>query len=415
MSSPIKDVFRTLNQHSGVVEEALGGVVDGEGPSVNSSITALRQISALKPAGEEGYRLHQKLREYLHDHLQMFPAFQSLAEISSRITQVNSLWLEIDQGRRTRDVEVVNRLIDTIQTTVFDIGDSMERNMLLLQTLIQTRYGNVQSLAAKKSQNRYYQQQTHALAEDLVRLARVVDKVEREASDIGMEDLSRFLRRNLLSRILHWQQGMSEMQTQIRRELFRLKEIERDLKLLARMDMLMRQQPSWRGFEIDLDGDIPEFLLVASMPPFNPQIEPLDNDTQMVEEMQRLVASMPPREAAAPDPKPPLRYTRIVDAPCPPVLSPAARALKRLQAHANKADEDISLSQWQLHDADACTMAANIWLMFAIMGLRTAGYAVDVVPGMPRIGERFTHSIRDALVRSRAKAMHAPKHALTRG
>jgi hypothetical protein len=413
MKSPIQDVFKTLNQHSSLVEDALGAVVNGEGSSANSAITALRQISALKPAGEQGYRLHQGLRNYLHDHLQMFPAFQSLAEIGSRISQVRSLWLEIDQSRRTKDVEVVNRLIDTIQTTVFDIADSMERNMLLLQTLMQTRYGNVQTLAAKQSQNRYYQQQTHALAEDLVRLARTVDKVEREASDIGMEEMSRFLRRNLLSRILHWQQGMSEMQTQIRREIFRIKEIERDLKLLARMDMLMRQQPSWRGFEIDLDGDIPEFLLVASMPAFNPQIEPLDNDRQMVEEMQRLIASMPPKEVAAPDPTPPARYRRIVDAPRPPVLSPAARALKRLQDEAKKADDDISLSQWQLDDADARTMAANIWLMFAIMGLRTAGYAVDVVPGMPRAGERFTHSIRDGIVRSKAITLQTRKHALT--
>lgn len=120
---------------------------------------------------------------------------QSLAEIGSRITQVNSLWIEIDQFRRSKEAEVTNRLVDTIQTTVFDIGDSIDRNMLLLQTLMQTRYGNVQSLAAKKStENRYYQQQTNTLADDLVRLSRVCDKVEREASERGMEDLARFMR-----------------------------------------------------------------------------------------------------------------------------------------------------------------------------------------------------------------------------
>ncbi len=412
MSSPIKDVLKTLNQHADLVEQALGAVVDSEGQAMRSSIVALRQVSALRPAGEDGYRLHQRLREYLHDHLQLFPAFQSLAEIGSRITQVNSLWIEIEQVRRTKDAEVVNRLVGTIQTTVFDIGDSMDRNMLLLQTLMQTRYGNVQSLAAKKSQNRYYQQQTNTLADDLVRMARVCDKVEREASARGMEDLARFLRRNLLSRVLPWQQGMSEMQTQIRREIFRMREIERDLKLLARMDMLMRQQPTWRGFEMNLDGGIPDFMLSASLPAIVPQIEPLDTDRQMVEEMERLVVAMPANEVAPADPEPPKRYTHVVDPPRAPPVSPAANALQRLQAQARQTEVDISLVQWQLDDADASKLLPNLWLMFAIMGLRTLGHKVDLIPHLPREGERFTHSIRDALVRPITRRAPPKRHAV---
>jgi hypothetical protein len=411
MSSPIKDVLKTLNQHATLVEEALDGVVDSEGQASKASIVALRQVSALRAAGDDGFRLHQRLREYLHDHLQLFPAFQSLAEIGSRITQVNSLWIEIDQFRRSKEAEVTNRLVDTIQTTVFDIGDSMDRNMLLLQTLMQTRYGNVQSLAAKKSQNRYYQQQTNTLADDLVRLSRVCDKVEREASERGMEDLARFMRRNLLARVLPWQQGMSEMQTQIRREIFRMREIEKDLKLLARMDMLLRQQPSWRGFEIDMDVDIPVFMLAAAVPAAVPQIEPLDTDRQMLEEMERLVASMPAKAIAPLDPEPPRRYTHVVDPPRVAEVSPAARALQRLQAQARQAVSDISLVKWQLDDKDASTLPANLWLMFSIMGLRTAGYRVDPVPDIPREGERFTHTIRDALVRPRAKSTQKRQHA----
>lgn len=37
MSSPIKDVLKTLNQHATLVEEALDGVVDSEGQASKAS------------------------------------------------------------------------------------------------------------------------------------------------------------------------------------------------------------------------------------------------------------------------------------------------------------------------------------------------------------------------------------------
>lgn len=396
MSSPIKDVLKTLHQHSDLVEHALAGVIEPEGHSQGNAIVALRQASALRPAGEDGYRLHQKLREYLQDHLQLFPAFQSLAEIGSRISQVNALWMEVDQIRRHSDAETVHSLVDTIQTTVFDIGDSMDRNMLLLQTLMSTRYGNVRSLTAKKSQNRYYQQQTNTLADDLVRLSRVCDKVEREASTRGMEDLARFLRRNLLSRVMDWQQGMAEMQTLIRKEIFRMREVERNLKLLARMDMLLRQQPSWRGFEADLQGDIPDFLMAASLPPLVAHVEPLDTDRIMLEEMQRLAAALPAKLPVPEATEPPKRYTRIVDTPRIPEPSPAALALDRVYADLQGSSGKLSLSRWRMNDPDALTMTPNVWLVFAVMGLRGRKVTVDLIAGLPRTNERFAHTFTDA-------------------
>ena len=296
MSSPIKDVLKTLHHNADVVEQALHGVIESEGTNSNPSIAALRQASALRAAGEDGYRLHPRLREYLHDHLQLFPAFQILAEIGSRISQVNNLWMEVDDIRRSADTETVNTIVDTIQTTVFDIADSVDRNMLFLQTLMSTRYGNVRSLEAKKSQNRFYQQQTNTLADDLTRLSRVCDKVEHEASTRGMEDLARFIRRNLLSRILVWQQSMSEMQTHLSKEIYRMREVERNHKLLARMDMLLRQQPGWRGFEADLRGDIPDLLMAASLPAIAAHVEPLDTDAQIFDEMQKLAAALPAKQ-----------------------------------------------------------------------------------------------------------------------
>jgi hypothetical protein len=356
----------------------------------------LRQASALRAAGEDGYRLHPRLREYLHDHLQLFPAFQNLAEIGSRISQVNNLWMEVDDVRRSSDTETVNTIVDTIQTTAFDIADSVDRNMLFLQTLMSTRYGNVRSLEAKKSQNRFYQQQTNTLADDLTRLSRVCDKVEREASTRGMEDLARFLRRNLLSRILVWQQSMSEMQTHLSKEIYRMREVERNHKLLARLDMLLRQQPSWKGFEADLRGDIPDFLLATSLPAIAANVEPLDTDAQMFEEMQKQVTSLPAKQIK-PEPQEVKRYTRVIDPPYEQKLSDAAIAMERLVQAVQASESAMSLMEWRGTDDMAQSVEPHVWLVFAVMGLRGRNIPVSLVNNSARVGERFAHSFSDAI------------------
>lgn len=396
MSSPIKDVLKTLHHNAEVVEQALHGVIDSEGTGGNPGIAALRQASALRPAGEDGYRLHPRLREYLHDHLQLFPAFQSLAEIGSRISQVNNLWMEVDDVRRSADTETVNTIVDTIQTTVFDIADSVDRNMLFLQTLMSTRYGNVRSLEAKKSQNRFYQQQTNTLADDLNRLSKVCDKVEREASTRGMEDLARFIRRNLLSRILVWQQSMSEMQTHLSKEIYRMRQVEVNQKQLARLDMLLRQQPSWRGFETDLGGDIPDFLMAASLPQIAAHVEPLDTDAQIFDEMHKQVATLPEKRVD-PEPQEVKRYTRVIDPPHVQKLSDAAIALERLVQAVQNSPLDVSLMDWRGTDEVAQTVEPHVWLVFAVMGLRARNIQVNLVNGSAREGERFAHSFRDGV------------------
>ena len=396
MSSPIKDVLKTLHHNADVVEQALHGVIESEGTNGNSSISALRQASALRAAGEDGYRLHPRLREYLHDHLQLFPAFQNLAEIGSRISQVNNLWMEVDDVRRSSDTETVNTIVDTIQTTAFDIADSVDRNMLFLQTLMSTRHGNVRSLEAKKSQNRFYQQQTNTLADDLTRLSRVCDKVEREASTRGMEDLARFLRRNLLSRILVWQQSMSEMQTHLSKEIYRMREVERNHKLLARLDMLLRQQPSWKGFEADLRGDIPDFLLATSLPAIAANVEPLDTDAQMFEEMQKQVTSLPAKQIK-PEPQEVKRYTRVIDPPYEQKLSDAAIAMERLVQAVQASESAMSLMEWRGTDDMAQSVEPHVWLVFAVMGLRGRNIPVSLVNNSARAGERFAHSFSDAI------------------
>ncbi|NDP37323.1 MAG: hypothetical protein GZ093_01005 [Rhodoferax sp.] len=394
MSTPIKDVLQTLSRHADLVAQALSGVVTVGDDASHMDILALRQVGALRPVDEDGYRLHPRLREYLQDHLQLFPAFQSLADIGAKITLLKSLWDEVEILRGDR--ESVVGMVDELQTTVLDIGDTMNRNMLQLQILMSTRYGNVRSLEAKKSQNRFYQKQTSVLSGDVQRLAREVERIEREASIRGRDDLARFIRRQLLTRMMFWQHGLSDMQTFLRNEIYRLRVLEQDLKLLARTDMLLRQQPGWRGFEADLSGEIPAFLLATRLPALVAHIEPMESDRGMADEMAALARDLPTKAALPIPVEPPKRYTRIVDPPVTKPITPAMKALGKLLRDVKTADGGLSLIEWRKDDVDAQTMPPTIWLVLALAALRAGQYEVALVRNMPREGERFAHTFRDA-------------------
>ena len=403
MSSPIKDLLQILSRHADLVQSGLLDVVCSEADSSPAAIAALRQASALRPAGDEGWRLHPRLRDYLQDHLQLFPAFQSLAEIGSRIVQLGALWAEIAQVRQDADQEALAGLMLTLHSTVFDIVDSMERNLLLLQTLMSTRFGNVKTLQAKKSQNRYYQQQTATLAADLSRLAVMAGELEHQASAWALEPLARFVRRNLLARLSVWQQGLSEMQTLIRTEIFRLREVEQRHQQLSRMDLLLRQQPGWRGFEADLSGAIPDFLLAARLPPLVAHAAPLDSEHAVRQEMRALARALPPKTPPVADTAPPKRYTRIIDAPrraAATTATPAAQALERLARDVLAAGSaGLHLAAWRQRDAAALAMAPHVWLVFAVMALRGRGMRVELLGNEARTGEHFAHRFDDALAR----------------
>lgn len=398
MTSPTKDVLKALYQHADVVEQTRrDGTIVPTQDAPEATVGALRQANALRPAGEDGYRLHPKLRDFLNDHLQLFPAYQTLAEIGTRISQAHQLWNDVDDLYRAKDFSAVDNIVETIESTVFDIGDSVERNLLYLHTLLSTRYGNVRTLEAKKSQNSFYQREAKILAHDMTRMASVFDRIETGATTRGMPDLAKFIRMNLQAHLQTWQNAMSEMQAQLSREIFRIREVERSHKQLARLDLLMRQQPSWQGFELDPEVAIPDFLLAAQIPAFEPQIEPQDTDHQFVEAMVKEVAALPPKPAE-PQTKEIRRFKRVVDEPPVKKKSDAAIALDKLVLAAMQAIDKFSLAKWRETDALAQTLDAHIWLGFAVLALREQKYRVDVVSSAPRPGERFRHRFHDAMV-----------------
>lgn len=402
MTAPVKDALSTLNRHAGLVADALKAPLDVRDGVPLRSIMDLRHASAVRPTAEEGYRLHPRLREYLFDHLQHYPAYQSLSEIGSHITTMNALWRQVEEMRGLGDLDSTTELQDRLQDTIYDIVDNMRRNLQQLQTLLSTRYGNVRSLEAKKSQNRWYQQQSTQLIHHLGLLAHSAARVEQAATAFGMYEFAQFLRRNLLALVLDWQQSMTEMQNLLTREIFQTHRIEKHHRQLARMDMLLRQQPGWTGVDIDLDGALPDFLLATRLPAIRPHIEPEDTDAEIHALIVDTASALPPLQTSQ-APQEERRYKRRKIDSSPPALTPAILASERLRLHVLACTEGVSLVDWRCSDADAMSMQSCVWLCFAMQYLRMQGIRVTVVRNPPRPGERWSHTFGDAIASGPAR------------
>ena len=396
MSDPIKDALGALSRHANLVSAALDGPIEAREVLGERALVELRQASALRPAGDDTYRLHPRLREYLYDHLQLYPAFQSLSQIGADIAAMRQLWIEIGELRYVSDTDTLNQLRDRLQDTVFNIADSMQRNLAQLQSLLSTRYGNVKSIAAKKRQNNWYMQQSGTILRELTQLSAAGATIERDAFAIGMLDVARFVRRNLLSLILGWQQGLSEMQTLLSREIFRTHEVELQHKQLARIDALLRQQPGWMGVEIEFDAEIPDFLLATCLPKIRPHVEPEDGEKDfqalLIDTAKNLPALAPP-----PQPKQAERIKRKEQDHVAPPKTPAMLASERLYRDVMASADGVSLLDWRKGDADAQTMSPNVWLIFAVMDLRQQRVNVALVQDGPITGPRRSPYFVDAV------------------
>ncbi|MDF2461846.1 MAG: hypothetical protein K0Q43_81 [Ramlibacter sp.] len=402
-AGPIKDAMSALNRHSDVVELALQGVVSVDADVSKSSIAGLRQASALRAAGHDGFRLHPRLRDYLYDHLQMFPAYQSLTEVGSRIAQLQALWSELEMTRREGDRETLASLNDSLVSAVYDIADSIERNLQFMSGLLSTKYGNVKSLAAKVSQNRFYQRQMEVLAIDVNRLEKAASKIEQEAETRRMPVMAHLLRTALLERSMLWQHALSEMTNVIRRELFQTRQMHQAMRHLARADAFLRQQPSWKGFEAELPEKIPDFLLKAALPRLVAHIEPFDPEPDVRRELEALARALPPRQTSKAEQAPPKRLKLVVDEPKEEVEPALAQAQKALadQVSASRSPDGVSLLQWRETSDAALELEAGVWLVFAIMALRGRGLHVRLLMNGARPGEIESQTFYDALAYAR--------------
>lgn len=408
---PVKEALSTLARNSDIIASLLSEHEISQHGLPRATISALRQVSAILPAGEDSFRLHPRLRDYLSQHLQLFPSYESLTAIGSQVVQLGALRTEADAVRRDGDAESLRMLQDSMTSLIYDIAAAMDHNLSFLGRLLSTQYGNVRSLQAKIAQNRWYSQQSASLGHDLGRLAAVAGALEEESSSRGWSDLARVARRVLLGRMQLWQHTLSDIQTLLREEIYRFRRVSNEVDNLAKADAFLARQPAWRGLDVDLEMDDKVSVLVpAKLAPFRPHAEPSDPEPMVRKDLVAIVQALPPRDRVVADARPaPIRVVRSEPKP-KPVIAPLSLALKALEADISR-ETPLSLANWRHGNEQARAMEEGVWLVFAVTALRSrrtaargqhAGtpiFDVRLVKNAPREGERWAHTFRDAMAR----------------
>lgn len=416
MNSPIRDALNALGRHAEHVEALVPGGAVPQDSLPRAAAAGLRQASALRAAGEDSWRLHPRLREYLQDHLQMYPAYQSLTDIGARLRTLQALRDEAQQAHAAHDHESLRHQLDEMSNQVYDIADATERNLKYLGGMMSIKYGAVTTLRAKEAQNRWYQRQAGSLAEELNRLGRIVADVEQHADARGW-DIARLLRRTIIDALPRWGLRLSDIQAQLSQELYKLREVQENLRNLARADAFIAQHPGWDGVgSMDLAAEkIPPALLRAAPLALRPHPEPFDDDRAVREELARLSQSIPLRPAAAP---PPAGRVKREQDPEQEVSEPDPHhlLLRRFAQAVVQAGEPVSVLQWAARAPEArilrspspTALPPSAWLLFTVcamdgrtqrIGSRQVRFQVDEVANDALPGARWSHTFRDALVR----------------
>lgn len=413
-TNPIKDALAALSRNAEHVEAAALGGTLAHDALPRQALAALQQAIALRAAGDDAWRLHPRLREYLQDILQNFGAYPSPTGIGEKITTLRALRDEALQAFADRDHESVAALLQQIAVTVWDIADQTERNLKFLGSMMSIKYGAVQTLRAKLGQNRWYQRQAGILGQDLARLLKVAQDVEQDADTRGWE-VARLVRRTVLDRLHLWQVRLSGVSDQLLHEMYRLREVEVNLKNLARVDTFLTQNPAWPGLDMEIPAQYPVALEHAALPKLRPHADPLDDDRTVRHELEQLARSLPAatqlrrRDVIAP-------LTPRTDVGEPPQPDPYLLALRSFGLAAARAQHPLSVLGWAstapeasvLRPPAATAVRPSVWLMFTIcaldgrshsLGGRPVRFAVDPVRNLPAPGERLPHTFRDALVR----------------
>lgn len=277
MTHPISDVLSALSRNSQHVASVYDNEALAVGEMPKAAVTGLRGASALLAAGEDAWRLHPHLRDYLQDHLQVFPAYQALADLGALITQLHALHEEAELAANARDFDSMRDQHTRLAGVIYDTHHFIEKNLRMLTAMLSVKYGAVGSLHAKAAQNRWYQKAAGDMSASLNRLAKMATRVEQEADARGW-DVAKLWRLQIIRPLTEWHTRLADIQAVLRQEQFRLREVSVNLRNLSRVDAFFTQQPGWSGLEAEPPDEIPDVLLRAPGLRLRVNLDPQDDD-----------------------------------------------------------------------------------------------------------------------------------------
>lgn len=378
----IQRLLTTLAKHGDVVAEAFAGPVETGGDRQrDAGISALAVVGALKPYEENSYYLSTELYDFISARLASFNAFQALTRIASFVYQATQQWEELVRLNAVRSTRDAARVETALERSIIEIGDTVERNITLLNTMVLAQYGDVDNFNSKLRQNRFYDREVTRCLRELEQVDAFVGRVADQSISVGLPRMRQLTLRRLGTQLLPWTSRLKDAQAVISRRLFDAKLMERKLKLLARYAGWLSANRAADGWEVDVAADAPIALFRPEAMKQRPQPDVRDPDPSVQEKLLAAAARMPAKavvKSAGFDDTAGVDVITEEMETVAQVLEPYDEALQDLVNHlrAAPARHLVSLVDWKSSRPAMRDVNVEHWLLYAALQLRSGEFSL---------------------------------------
>lgn len=378
----IQRLLTTLAKHGDVVAEAFGGpVATGGDRQRDAGIAALAGAGALKPYEENSYYLSTELYDFISARLASFNAFQALTRIASFIYQAGQQWDELVRLNAARSNRDAAKLEAALERSVIEIGDTVERNITLLNTMVLAQYGDVDNFNSKLRQNRFYDREVTRCLRELEQVDALVQQISDQSIAAGLPRMRQLALRRLGTQLLPWTSRLKDAQAVISRRLFDAKLMERKLKLLSRYAGWLTSNRTADGWDVDVTADAPAALFRPEDMKQRPQPDTRDPDPGNQEKLLAAAGRMPAKAVeknAAFDDAAGIEVIAEDMETVEQVLEPYDEALQDLVDHLRDAPPRhlVSLAQWKETRPALQEVTMENWLLYATLQLRSGEFSL---------------------------------------
>ena len=292
-SNPIQQLLKALSDHSDLVAEAMKGPV-GTGGKRDRGVEALIRTRALMPVDEDTYYLNPLLREFIGDYVVSYAAFRQLTPLDFPIRQLRSDFDTLLEFRREGSVRDADRAMNRLEEAVVRVGFYMDQNLQLLSAKVTTNFGDVESVAGKIRENRFYYGEVKRFSRQIVSLTAKVQEMEGEALGQHLPQVRRLVNVRILSRLPEWTARIADVQRVVSKNLFALRQIEARARHLAHVALWLSKNRMSEGFEVDVSEDAAAQLWAPAPLASTWNIDLSDTDMLVTEGILSAAKKLPP-------------------------------------------------------------------------------------------------------------------------
>ena len=403
----IQQLLKALAEHSDLVSEAIRGPVSTGGKR-HKGVDTLIRMRALMPVDEDTYYLNPLLREFIGDYVVSYGAFRQLAQLDMPIRQLRLEFDNLREFRREGSVRDADRAMDRLDEAVVRIGFFMDQNLLMLGAKVTTNFGDVDSVAGKIRENKFYIDEVRRFSRQIVSLNAKVQEMEREAIGLQQPEVRRLLNVRILSRLADWTARIGDIQRVVSKNLFALRRIDGQQRNLANVVLWLSKNRMSDGFEIDVTAEAADRLATPAGLVTTWNVDVSDNDVAVTQGVLAAAKRLPPisvTQKSVPVESPEVLAT--IQAVVQPQVAPIDELIDAYVEHIWNLDHSCashpaSILQWRDRFGTAFGLEQTVtdeeWLLYACAQIASAGLQVDLV-ARPREHGEYNDIFTDACAR----------------